>query len=160
MKAINKLVTLGVTLLVAILATSCLEANLPAIDTYDGKTIESINGVYHRYYGTADIPASGEKEVKQHQLTIVKGSEKKDAEAGTYTFDVQVPTNLPKDQIGKVKADNLVVILNISTAAIIEPVEDSAPLGVPADWSKPNKYKITAANGDTQIWTVSLRLIQ
>ncbi|MDE7236705.1 MAG: hypothetical protein K2N66_02660, partial [Paramuribaculum sp.] len=53
----------------------------------------------------------------------------------------------------------LVVVLNISTAAVIEPLDGAPALGVPGDWSKPNKYQITAANGKKKVWTVTLELI-
>lgn len=42
---------------------------------------------------------------------------------------------------------NVVVSLNISTAAMIQPIDGAAVLGKPGDWSKPNKYEITAADG-------------
>jgi len=48
------------------------------------------------------------------------------------------------------------VIVNISTAAIVSPIEGAPQFGKPGDWSKPNRYKVKAANGDEQIWTVSL----
>lgn len=156
----NGLIKTIFALLTAVLTTSCLTANLPDIDTYEGCDIESVSGVYHRYFGTETIPAGGELQVKQHQLTVVNDSQEIDKEAGTLTFDVAIPTNLPESERGKVKASNLVVILNISTAALIEPIDGAPSLGVPGDWSKTNRYKVTAANGSVKEWSVTLHLAE
>ena len=64
----------------------------------------------------------------------------------------------PKEEVDKVNKNNLVVILGISTAAIIAPAPDAPKLGVPGDWSKPNKYVVKAANKSMAEWTVTLTL--
>ena len=53
-------------------------------------------------------------------------------------------------------ADNLVVVVTLSAAAKIEPISGFPRLGIPGDWSKPNEYKVTAANGSTKKWTFTI----
>lgn len=155
MKKYLKIIT---ALFLAVICSSCLEKNLEELDTYDGKEITSIVGVYHRYYDSDVIDASGEQAVKQVSLSV--SDTQIDAKGGTCNFNVSVPTNFPASETGKVKTQALVVIVNISTAAIIEPIDGAPAFGAPGDWSKPNRYRIKAANGDLQEWTVSLTLGQ
>lgn len=140
------------------MVSSCLDMNLKELDTYDGCDITSVQGVYYRYYLNTVIPVTGEKQVKQVGLTVANS--KVDPEAATCTFDVKIPSNFPETEIANVNASYIVVVFNISTAAIIEPVGNSPILGAPGNWSAPNQYKITAANGDTKVWTVSLNLVK
>lgn len=121
-------------------------------DVYDGADITSLQGVYYRYKVTSD----GETVVRQ--ITLARAASI-DTEENTMQIQCQAPTNFPEDQLANLKASELVVVLNISTASIIEPLDGSAVLGQPGDWSKPNKYQITAANGKKKVWTVTLELI-
>ena len=81
-----------------------------------------------------------------------------DAEAGTATVTVKPTSNFPADELDKLSDKSLVVCLNISVASIIKPAAGSVRLGVVADWSKPNTYIITAADGSTKEWTVTINL--
>ena len=49
MKKIFNIITI---LLLTVFTTSCLDSNLEDLDTYKGKDIIGIAGVYHRYYGS------------------------------------------------------------------------------------------------------------
>ena len=150
----KKILHLIVIALTALSLSSCLEHGLVELDTYDGCEVTSVYGVYHRYYLSTTIPVSGERQVAQAPLDV--SNPVQDVNACTYTFDVSLPTNFPASENGSVNVSKLVVILNISTAAVIEPVDGAPTLGVPGDWSKPNKYKITAGDGTTKTWTVTL----
>ncbi|WP_410520867.1 DUF5018-related domain-containing protein [Bacteroides cellulosilyticus] len=33
-------------------------------------------------------------------------------------------------------------------------------MGKPGDWSKPNKYEITAADGSKKVWTITAYFLQ
>lgn len=138
--------------------SSCLDYNLKTLDTYDGSEIVGVQGVYYRYYLKTIIPVSGERQVKQNGLTV--SNQNKDSQKAEYAFDVSVPSNFPSDEKANVTSNNLVVVLNISSAAIIEPQDGSPKLGTPGDWSKPNRYLIKAADGSSTIWTVKLNLIK
>lgn len=140
--------------LVVMVCTSCLENNLEELKTYTGNEITSIQGVYYRYYSSDIIDASGEQAVKQVSLNV--SNTQKDAEAGTLNFNVSLPTNFPEEEKANVNAGNLVVVFNISTAAVIEPIGSSPKLGTPGDWSKPNEYRVKAADGNKKVWTVTM----
>lgn len=45
---------------------------------------------------------------------------------------------------------------SISTAARLTPLDGAPKLGVPGDWSKPNKYLVTAASGAQKEWTIEV----
>ena len=139
------------TVLSMICLTGCLTSGIDEVEEeFDGADITGLQGVYYRY-----IDSSGN--VQQVRLAIGSDINK---EENTMEIVYLVPSNFPQDQVDKVTTKNLVVVLNISTAAIIKPLEGAPTLGVPGDWSKPNKYEVTAANGTKKIWTVTLELYQ
>ena len=154
----RKFLSIIAVMLLTVVSTSCLKHDLDELEVYSESDIMSVQGVYWRWLGSDKIPGSGEQQVLQKQLNV--RNSKINKEGATLDFQYQVPSNFPKDQIDQVSASKLVVILNISPAAVIEPIEGSAVLGVPADWSKPNKYKVTAADGSSKIWTVSVSKAQ
>lgn len=142
-----------ILMLLTLLNVSCLEGNLDDLDTYKGNDITGVAGVYHRYYSTGVIPGSGEQKVLQTNLNF--DNFQSNSESGTCSFDFSMPTNFPEDQKTKFDPQKMVVMLNISTASICKPIEGSTVLGIPGDWSKPNKYLIIAANGDEKVWTIT-----
>lgn len=149
----KKFLNILAAMLLAVISTSCLTHDLEELEVFSDKDITGVQGVYWRYFGTEKIPGSGEVQVKQ--VRIPSGRFESDTEAGVCSFVYKVE-NLPQEQVSEFTVKKLVVVLNISTAALIEPVEGSPKLGVPGDWSKPNKYKVTAADGTNKIWTVSV----
>ena len=149
----KKLLSILVLAAVALMAASCLKSNLE-LDTYDGKDITSIVGVYYRYLGDNVIPVSGEKEVRQVTLSVSNVSI--DADAGTVSADVRLPSNFPAAQRDAIDATKLCVVVGISTAAVIEPIGNAPKFGVPGDWSKSNSYQVTAADNSTKNWTVQI----
>ncbi len=46
--------------------------------------------------------------------------------------------------------------VTVSTAARVTPIEGSAPLGTPDDWSVPRKFSVQAADGTTKTWTIKI----
>lgn len=155
MKKIFNIITI---LLLTVFTTSCLDSNLEDLDTYKGKDIIGIAGVYHRYYGSQTIPGSGEQQVLQSALSY--DNFQADAETGTSSFECKLPSNFPAEERPKFTTSNVVVSLNISTAAMIQPIDGAAVLGKPGDWSKPNKYEITAADGSKKVWTITAYFLQ
>lgn len=136
--------------------TGCLGHGLDDIDTYKGADITSIEGVYYRYTTDKIHNVSGEQQVKQIALKMVNPTI--NAEAGTVEVTVEPTVNFPAEELPKLSADNLVVCLNISVASVIKPLTGSVRLGVPADWSHPNYYEITAADKTKKEWTVTVTL--
>ena len=139
----------------ALSCTSCLESNFEELDTYDGNDITS-GYAWYRYKGDNKLNASGEQQVIQKQLQ--RTGQVIDNEAATCALQFKVPTNFSDAEKNGVNINNIVVAVEISTAAVMTPVEGSPKLGVPADWSTPHKYSVKAADGKTKIWTVSVTL--
>lgn len=139
----------------ALSCTSCLESNFEELDTYDGNDITA-GYAWYRYKGDNMLNASGEQQVIQKQLQ--RTGQVIDNEAATCALQFKVPTNFSDAEKNGVNINNIVVAVEISTAAVMTPVEGSPKLGVPADWSTPHKYSVKAADGKTKIWTVSVTL--
>lgn len=152
MKAI-KIILAAVVL--TLTCTSCLHKNLKELKVYEGKDITSAY-VYYRYIDeSTTYSLSGANAVKQVTLTYKTDI---NADAGTVDITASIPTNFPQDQLSKISASQLVVAVQISSAAIISPVDDSPALGTPADWTSPHNYIVEAANGTQKEWTISLTL--
>ena len=152
MKSLKYILIAAVT---ALFCTSCLESNLKELDVYDGTEISSAY-VYYRYIDSStSFPLSGANAVKQATLTVKTNA---DAETGTCELNVSVPSNFPQSELSNLTASNLVVAVNISTAAVITPEKGSPDLGTPADWSTPHKYTVTSAKGTKKVWTITVNL--
>ena len=112
--------------------TSCLGAGLEELETYDGTAIQSISGVYYRYYSDDINPGTGE--LKINQVTLNQTAEI-DEDAGTVDCTVSIPSSVPTDAVNK---------LSLAYAQ--------------GDRTGINRYLVTAANGDTQEWTITLNI--
>lgn len=151
------IITLFTAILTMVGLSGCLSHGIDDLDTYDGADITGLQGIYYRYIDENDInPGSGEPKVKQ--ITLARAISI-DNENNTVALRCQAPSNFPANQLANLTASNLVVVLNISTAATIEPIDGAPRLGTPGDWSKPNVYQVKAANGDKKLWTVTLELL-
>lgn len=148
----------GIMLMTLFSMTSCLEHGLEDLDAFEECRITAWPAVYYRYYTGDQMAVNGQQQVKQIQLTRKAGSN--DYDEGDTFFELTVaPDNVPADEKPNVKLDNLVVTISVSTGATVEPIEGAPRLGVPGDWSKPNKYKITAADGKhTNVQTITVKL--
>lgn len=152
MKSIKYIIIAAV---MALACSSCLEYNLKTLDVYDGADITSAY-VYYRYVDNSHtFPLSGANAVKQSTLTV-----KNSIDAGSKTCNItaSLPSNFPEGEKGKISASQLVVAVQISTAAVISPVGGSPALGTPADWSSPHKYIVEAADGTQKEWTITVTL--
>lgn len=157
----KKLLRILTVLCLAVLTSSCLTHGLKDLKEFSGADITGLQGCYWRYYGTNVNPGSGEKEVLQVRIAsgiwTVTNETENSADA---TFVIQFSDSFPMSERSTFSTKNMVVVFNISQAAVIKPIEGSATLGVPGDWSKPNKYEVRAADGTKKIWTVSLAEIR
>ncbi|MEG0601859.1 MAG: hypothetical protein RR980_01555 [Mucinivorans sp.] len=139
--------------------SSCLKANLEDLPTYDESRITDIRFDY-RYYGPNEW-VDGEHVVEYVELKTV--DKKIDKEALTVTCRVQVPKasgSFTAEEKAKVSKSNLSGILWVSTAARVTPLNGSAVLGVPGDWTKANTYQVKAANGSQSIWTITVLSVE
>ena len=150
----KKLLNIFAALLLAVVSTSCLEHGLEELDLYSGCDVTNGN-VYYRYISDEVHPGSGENKVKQVYLAAARTA---DNENCIYTIRY-VTDNIPEAK----RADfqkSAVVILTVSTAAIVKPVGDAPTLGTPGDWTKDNQYDIVAADGTTKRWTIHIEPYQ
>lgn len=134
------------------LMTSCWK-ELPA---YEDAEITKV-GFYHRFPGPDKDPVTGEQIVVEKELNCTYDI---DTESATVQVDVVVPSangSFTEQERNKVSQSKLWGYVNVSTAAMVTPIEDSPKLGTPGDWTKPRKYQVTAANGNTKIWTIIVR---
>lgn len=138
------------------LLSSCLKGNLDDLPAFEDAEITDIKFDF-RYKDMNDLWIDGEPIVKVVNLSVV--DKKINSETGTITCRVKVPA--AKDSFTEairqsVSLKVLVGKCNISTAATVSPLEGSPKLGTPGDFSTPRKYKLTAANGSTKEWTITV----
>lgn len=138
--------------------TSCLTGGLEDLPEFEENEIIGIQRVEYRYISNEVSNASGQQIVKKVELG--RSNITVNSEAATVSLDVTVPAaneaSFPVAEREKCSLSNIGVMVTISTAARISPKDGAPALGVPGDWSKPNKYIVTAANGDQREWTISI----
>lgn len=152
-KNINLLRFLIFTLIVTGL-TSCLENGLEELPAFEETQITNIF-LEHRYQDPNDEWIDGSQVVKYKRMEVTSTTS-----GGTIEVDATVPGasgSFTEQERQKVSLGNMVVYLNISTAAKIEPLDGAPVLGAPGDYTQPRNYKVTAADGEsTQIWTIKV----
>lgn len=125
--------------------------------TYEENDIVAVQGVEYHYVFEQTNNSGTQKAVKHINLTMDKSDINK--ETNSITIEVTVPASsesFPDEERAKVSLNNLAVVVGISTAAKVYPIADAPKLGVPGDWSKPNKYRVEAANGNSSEWTIQV----
>lgn len=136
--------------------TSCLKSGLEDLPEFEGNDITGVSRVEYRFNSSNTTPVNNENIVA---FVTLNKAQTIDAVNKTVAITVTVPAatqTFPQAERDNVSLNNLVVILDISTAAIISPLDGSPKLGVPGNWSQPNRYEVKAANGSTAIWTVEI----
>lgn len=151
----KKIFNLLACLVLALVATSCLKSNLEPLPNAQDADILSVHGVSFRWITNVKDPASGENKVQQASLTQKSSIDKAQA---TVTINASIPNGFPADQLSAVEASKLIVTVNLPTACRATPMEGAPALGVSGDWSQPRKYLLTAADGTTKVWTITLTL--
>lgn len=149
----KKFLNILAAMMLAVISTSCLEHDLEELDVYSGCDITRVD-IYWRYVSDEVHPGTGENKVVQKYMAAY--SRTYDTETCEckirYTIAQAGMTAEEKAAFTDTKA---VVIVTISTAATIKPINGAPELGVPGDWSKPNQYEITAADGTKKVWTIT-----
>lgn len=133
---------------------ACDKAELPA---YEEAEITKV-GALHRFYTGVKDALTGENIVDEKELGTDFTIDPENAVASTVLSIPAAGGKFTEDERAKVSLNNLVVYVNVSSAARITPIEDAPKFGVPANWSKEHKYSIMAANGTIKIWTVKVSL--
>lgn len=148
----KKIVYLLLTLLM-VSFSSCLTSGLDELALYEDADITSVSAVRYRYISSDISPASGQKIVKEVNLTYTSVI---DSESKIVRITVKKPSNFPASELANLSTSNLMVAVAISTAARLFPQNGSPTLGVPGDWSKANLYTVEAANGAKKNWTIEV----
>ena len=111
---------------------------------------------YYRWASDIKDPITGEPVVKEQRLDT---SNKVDQTKATIEVTVTVPDakgDFNETIRSQVSAGKLWGQVTVSTAARITPIEGSAPLGTPDNWSQERKFRVTAANGKNKDWTIKI----
>lgn len=145
-------------LLAGTLFTSCLKHDLPTLPAYTDADITDLYAQY-RYYDT-ETSADGNQVVRIENFAVSDKIFEKENAGATVTVPPASEFDVPEER-DKVAASNIVLMCNISTGATIAPVEGAPALGSPGDYSKPQRYLVTAADGKTKkTWTISITLVK
>ena len=140
-------------MLLAVVATSCLEHDLEELEVFDGCDITRIDCAFRWKTGETH-PGSGAEKVNQVYLAGARSYETDEADPSKGVCTIKYTNNAIPDQYKANAETQMVVYVTISTAAIIKPIGDAPQLGIPADWTKDHQYEVTAANGDKKVWTI------
>lgn len=148
MKTIQKII---MALVVMLSTTSCLEFGLDELPVYDNAEILSLKFEYRWYDESVGLGNMVVVPLTVKNLQI-------DSEMASILLDIVVPkenATFPSAQREKVSLSNIVGYCDISTGAVMKPLEDSPVLGKPGDFSKNYlKYEVIAANGTKKVWTI------
>lgn len=146
----NKLKITFIILLAAIFS-SCLTSNLDDLPTFSDSDIINVK---FEYRWSIKEGTSDKLVVKSLPTDYVV-----DEDNNEVTCVVTVPEvddDFTEEIRSKVTLNNITAYTTISPAAVIKPLGDSPVLGKPGDWTSPNEYEVTAANGDSKNWTIKV----
>lgn len=153
MKKITLSTIKWVLLLVCLpLLNSCDWEDLPS---YEDAEISAVQ-FYYRWASDEKDPITQEPIVKEQRLN---SSSEVNSEAGTINVTVTVPEasgDFTETIRNQVSTNPLWGQVTVSTAARITPIEGSAALGTPDDWSQERKFSVQAANGNVKVWTIKI----
>lgn len=133
------------------MTTSCLKQDLPDYPLWEENEISNVY-VEHRFessdtYGDAPIVSYKRLDVEQ----II------DPVNATINIRITVPSagnKFTEEERLKVDIEKLWMYVDISTAATIEPLDGTPPLGDPVNLKNTLRYLVTAANGNKKEWTI------
>ena len=134
------------------LLAACNWEDLPA---YEEAEISAVQ-LYHRWASTDKDPITGEPVVKEKRLNC---SSAVDSENAVIKVTVTVPAasgDFTEAVRNQVALNKLWGQVTVSTAARITPINGTANLGTPDDWTQERKFSVKAANGNTKIWTIKV----
>ena len=131
--------------------TSCLKEDLPEYPLWEENAITNVY-VEYRFEGPKDY--LGDPIVSYRRLDVVQDI---NPENGRITLDITVPSasgDFTEEVRAQVTNEQLWMYVDLSTAATIEPINGTPPMGDPADLTQPLHFRVTAANGDQKDWEI------
>ncbi|TKG92923.1 DUF4361 domain-containing protein [Puteibacter caeruleilacunae] len=143
--------------------TSCLENGLDDLPAFEDAEISNIF-VEHRYENPEKTWTDGSNIVEFQRLGMTKRIVSAE-ESGAQLDSIVIVPSVPKpsgaftiEERQKVTLENIVVYVNISTAASIVPLDDAPELGKPGNFTQPRKYRVTAADGKSyRDWVIVIK---
>lgn len=151
-----KFIIAGLVFLSLTILPSCLKSGLDELPSFSGADITNISFEY-RYQDLSAQSPDGEAVVRS--VTLEAPIKNIDPTANAVTVTLEVPEadgTFTASERAKVALTNIVCLTSISTAAIIEPVDGAPLFGRPGDFSTPRTYQVTAADGTTKIWGITV----
>ncbi|WP_288326307.1 MULTISPECIES: hypothetical protein [Bacteroidaceae] len=134
------------------LVSACDWEDLPA---YEEAEISAVQ-LYYRWASDEKDPITQEPIVKEQRLNV---SSDVNSDAGVIQLTVTVPDaggDFTEAVRAEVSTNPLWGQVTVSTAARITPIDGTAALGTPDDWSGERKFSVRAADGNTKIWTIKI----
>lgn len=148
--------TYGLLILSVFFFSSCLTAGLDDLPNFEDAEITDVKFEF-RYKDPKDKWIDGEPIVKLKNLTVNNKSINKETLEITCSLTVpDADDTFTEDIRQQVSLTSIVGKFNISSGAAIAPVDNSPTLGIPGDFSGTCKYKVTAANKSSKVWTVKI----
>lgn len=135
-----------------VMFSSCLKKDLPALPLWNGTAVTNVYFEY-RYKDSSNI-WEGAPVVAYQALTVNKTV---DSAKGIINLDVTVPPakgTFTAAERANVMQNHLWCYMDVSTSAAVAPVGDAPAPGFFGDFTKPQQFKVTAANGSSQVWTL------
>lgn len=138
---------------VSLVLTSCLKKGLDNFPSWNQNDITNIS-VEYRYNGANNY--NGQPVVEYKGLPVSRTIDKT---AKTISMSITVPaasgafTTAIRNGVTQ---SNIIPYFDISTAASMQGTDGTPNPGNVTDMTKPLKYKVTAANGSSTVWTVTV----
>lgn len=148
---------LSLLLVSSLLFVGCLKKGLPEYENWD---LNLIQNVYVEYRYESDRMLNGEPVIAYQRLNVSRTT---DEVNNVINLTIEVPavsSTFTAAIRNDVVQSNLWMYMDISTAAIIAPLNGSPKLGDPIDLTKEHTYKVTAANGNERVWTIKVNSFQ
>lgn len=138
------------------LFTACLTNNLDELPVYDESNVTNVGFLYR--FTSDEKGANNELKVKEITLSLDEKAINNDKASIVVSLKIPaVSKEFTQEERDKVNLKNIIVYFNVSTAANVEPIDGSPELGVPGDFAQLRKYKVIAANGDSKVWTLTIK---
>ncbi|HAZ02938.1 MAG: hypothetical protein A2W90_09435 [Bacteroidetes bacterium GWF2_42_66] len=135
-------------LMVVLFTPSCIDWGLGELPSYKESEILDLDFEYR--YTVKNDNGVERLAVKQLQNKTVI------SENTIYNY-LTIPNasgSFTEEIVKQIALTNIIGYADISTGAIIKPIEGAPELGEIGDYSSVLKYKVIAANGDSKIWTI------
>lgn len=149
MKNILKYTTI---LVLTVVFSSCLKKGL---DDFPEWTLNNISNIYVEYRYNGATQYNGQAVVEYKRLTVTQTI---DNSAKTIAIAITVPAasgTFTTAIRNAVTQSNIIPYFDIATAATMQGTEGTPNPGTVTDFTKPLRYKVTAADGSSSVWTVT-----